>query len=86
MFWQNYLDMVQILLNFVKSIRLPDWKVPLQSTKRMLVKIHGYDGINYARHFSHYWCGHQKIQNKFITIYQQFQQESFSTRHAERKI
>ena len=24
MFWQNYLDMVQILLDFVKSIRLPD--------------------------------------------------------------
>ena len=37
MFWQSYLDMVQILLDFVKSIRLPDWNLHLQSTERMLM-------------------------------------------------
>ena len=37
MFWQSYLVMVQILLDFVKSIRLPDWNLHLQSTERMLM-------------------------------------------------
>ena len=36
-FWQSYLVMVQILLDFVKSIRLPDWNLHLQSTERMLI-------------------------------------------------
>ena len=85
MFWQSYLDMVQILLDFVKSIRLPDWNLHLQSTERMLVWIHAYDTINYARHFSYYCCTQQKIQNKFPTIYQEFQHGNFSTRRTKGK-
>ena len=34
MFWQSYLDMVQVLLDFVKSILLPDWNFCLQSTEK----------------------------------------------------
>ena len=85
MFWQSYLNMVQILLDFVKSIRLPDWNLYLQSTERMLIWIHAYDKINYARHFSYYWYSQQKIQNKFPVIYQQFQQGNFSTRRTKGK-
>ena len=40
MLWQSYLDMVQNFLDFVKSIRLPDWNLHLRSTERMLVWIH----------------------------------------------
>ena len=80
MFWQSYLDMAQILLDFVKSICLPDWNLHLQSTERMLIWIHAYDRINYARHFSYYWCSQQKIQNKFPAIYQQFQYGNFPMR------
>ena len=64
--------MVQILLDFVRSIRLPDCYLHLQSTERVLVWIHAYDRINYARYFCFYWYSQQKIQNKFPTIYQQF--------------
>ena len=79
MFWERFLDMVQILLDFVKSICLPDCNLHLQSTERMLIWIHAYDRINYAKHFSYYWCSQQKIQNKFPAIYQQFQRGNFST-------
>ena len=85
MFWQSYLNKVQILLDFVKSIRLPDWNLHLQSTERMLIWIHAYDKINYARHFCYYWCSQQKIQNKFPVIYQPFQQGNFSTRRTKGK-
>ena len=85
MFWQSYLDMVQILLDFVKSIRLPDWNLHLQSTERMIIWIHAYDRINYARYFSYYWCSQQKIQHKLPVIYQQFQQGNFSTRRTKGK-
>ena len=48
--------MVQILLDFVRSIHLPDCNLRLQGTERMLVWIHAYLMINYVRHFSYYWC------------------------------
>ena len=83
MFWQSYLDMVQILLDFVKSIRLPDCNLHIQSTERMLIWIHPYDRINYARHFSYYWYSQQKNQNKFPVIYQQFPQGNFSMQHTK---
>ena len=52
-YWQTYLDMVQILLDYIKSIRLPDWDLHLQSTERMLIWIHAYDRTNYSRHFTY---------------------------------
>ena len=36
MFWQSYLDMVQILFDFVKSILLPDWNLHLKVQKEYL--------------------------------------------------
>ena len=86
MFWQSYLDRVQSLLDVVKSIRLPDWSLHLQSTERMLVWIHAYDRIIYARHFGYYWCSQQKFQDKFPTIYQQCQNENFSKRSTKGKL
>ena len=55
MLWQSYLDMVQILIDFLKSISLPNWNLHLESTERMLA------WINYGRHFSYHWCSQQKI-------------------------
>ena len=80
MFSQNYLDMVQIFLDFVKSIRLPDWYLHFQSTERILIWIHLYDKINYAWHFIYYCCSQQQFQNKFLIIYQQFQHGNYSLR------
>ena len=74
--------MVQILLEFVKSIRLPNWNLHLQ---RMLVWIHAYGRINYARHFSYNWRSQHKIPNKFPVIYLQFQHGNFSTRRTKGK-
>ena len=85
MFWQSYLNMVQILLDFVKPIHLPDWNLHLQNTEGLLVWIHAYDGINYARHFRYYGCSQQKIQNKFPAIYQQFQHGNFFRRRTKGK-
>ena len=85
MFWQSYLDRVQSLLDFVKSIRLPDRNLHLQSTERMLVWIHAYDRTTYARNFGYYLCSQQKIQNKFPTIYQQCQHGNFSKRRTKGK-
>ena len=47
-FWQPFIEMVQILLDFIKSIRIGDWSLHLNSTTRMLRWFHAYD--------SEKWC------------------------------
>ena len=86
-FWQTYLDMVQILLDFVKSVGLPDWDLQLQSTENMLVWMQGYDRINYARHFTYYWAIQQSLCERHPSIYQEFQLGTrwvFQSTHADR--
>ena len=51
-FWNTFIGMVQILLDFIKSIRICDWDLHLQAIERMLCWFHAYDHINYARHFT----------------------------------
>ena len=84
-FWQSYLDMVQILLDFVKSTRLPSWDLHLQITKRMLLWIHAYVRINYSRHFTYYWASQQKLATKHPSILQEFQDGNFVVRRTPTK-
>ena len=84
-FWQSYLVMVQSLLDFVKSTRLPPWNLHLQSTKRMLVWIHAYDRINYSKHFTYYWASQQKLATKHPSILQEFQEGNVAVRRISTK-
>ena len=52
-FWQTYIDMVQVLLDFTKAIRIGNWDLHLQSCERMLVWMHPYDRTNYSRQFTY---------------------------------
>lgn len=55
-FWTSYLNMVQTLRDFVKSIKIGDWDLHMNSSEKMLHWYHAYDHYNYARHFSYYWA------------------------------
>ena len=84
-FRQSFIDMIQILHDFIKSIRLGDWDLHLQSTERMLVWMHAYDRINYSRHFTYYWADQQKLQTNHPSIYHEFQQGNFSVKRCQGK-
>ena len=61
-FWQSFLEMVQILLDFIKSIQIGDWSLHLTSMRRTLPWLHAYDRINYARHFSYCWAVQNQLE------------------------
>ena len=84
-FWQSFIDMVQVLLDFIKATRNGDWDLHLQTTERMLVWMHAYDRTNYSRHFTYYWASQQKLHTRFPSIYQEFQMGNFSTRRTPGK-
>ena len=51
-YWNSYLDMVQPLLDYQRSVRTKDWDLHLRATEKMMPWFHTYDNCNYARHFT----------------------------------
>lgn len=47
--WWQYLNMVQVLLFFIRAQRDADWDLHLEAFRRMLPYFHRYDHTNYAK-------------------------------------
>ena len=84
-FWNSYLDMVQTLRDFSKSIKLGDWDLHIYSSEKMLHWYHAYDHFNYARNFSFYWASQQSLSVTHPAIYDWFKDGGFSTRRSQGK-
>ena len=53
-FWINYLNMVDLFLNFVCSTRIGDWVLHFQSSAEMIPRYFEYYHLNYARYLPVY--------------------------------
>ena len=53
-FWNSYLEMVDILLDTIRATREGDWRLHLQSIKAMIPWFFAYDHTNYARYLPVY--------------------------------
>ena len=84
-FWNSFLTMVDIMLDYIKSIRLADWNLHLQSMERMLKWFHAYDHTNYARHFTYCWADQQNLSEKHPMIYEEFINGNFSVQRTKGK-
>lgn len=81
-FWQSFLDMSQLLLDYVKSFCLGDWELQLGSMERMLSWFHAYAHVNYARHFTYCFASLQKLPDNHPSIYREFQQGNFTVKRS----
>ena len=70
--------MSQVLLNYIKSFRIGDWQLHLCSMEKILSWFHAYDGISYARHFTHCFASFQKLDETHPSILDQFQRGNFA--------
>ena len=84
-FWQSFLDMVETMLDYIKSIRVGDLELHLQAMERMLKWYHAYDHTNYARHFTYCWATQQSLEERHPTIYQEFRNGNFSVKRTAGK-
>ena len=57
-FWNAYLEIVQTLRDFIKSIKTDDWDPHMYASEKMLYWFYAYDNYSYARHFYYYWGSH----------------------------
>lgn len=77
-FWQSYLEMFELLLQFEKSIKSGNWQLHLDSCGKLLTWFHAYDHHNYARHFSYYWATQQVLAEKHPQLYEEFANGNFA--------
>ena len=61
-FWTSYIEMVKLLLLFIRATRSSDWKLHLSALRSMLPWYFGYDRVNYARYACVYWLEMSTIE------------------------
>lgn len=71
-FWEEYISMVLILLQFIKAERTGNWSLHLSSTAAMIPHFFSMDRLNYARWLPVYLADMQKLEDKHPKVYQEF--------------
>ncbi len=55
-FWYSFIDMMNTLLLFLRSIKTANWPAHLQATRLMIPYMFAYDRPNYFRFLTYYWA------------------------------
>ena len=62
-YWLLYIEMVQVLLLFIRATRENDWALHLSAVRSMLPWFFAADRVNYARYGSIYWLEMISLEN-----------------------
>ena len=55
-YWLSYLEMISLLLQFIRATRTGDWNLHLACVRKLLPWFYAYDHQHYARYLTMYWC------------------------------
>lgn len=61
-FWNSYIDMVALILHFIRSTRLGNWSLHVACIRDMIPWMFAYDRTNYARYLPYYWSDMQQLE------------------------
>lgn len=84
-FWQQHLDMIEILLDLCKSIRDGNWELHMAASEQMTKWFFAYDRTNYARHFTFYWASQINLSSTHPEMIEEFKKSNFSVRRVPGK-
>ena len=76
-YWLSYIEMVGLLLRFLRSIREGDWKLYLACIRDMLSWMFAYDRVNYSRYMSVYLLDMESLQENHPDVLSEFQAGNF---------
>ncbi|KAK3698426.1 hypothetical protein QZH41_001193 [Actinostola sp. cb2023] len=71
-FWEQYISMVKLLLQFIKAERTGNWSLHLSSTAAMIPHFFAMDRPNYARWLPVYISDMKQLQVKHPRVHQEF--------------
>lgn len=82
--WLQYLEMVEILLTFIKSERTGNWQLSLEMCHRMLPFLAAAGHNNYAKSLHLYLQNMQKLQETHPEVYKHFEEGFHVVRRSDR--
>lgn len=82
-FWKMYIDLVQILLNFVRAEREGNWELHLEAFQQMLPLMAAYDHTNYTRWGIVYLADMKNLQQTAPAVYNEFTSGNFGVKRTE---
>ena len=71
-FWDDYIEMVLLLLQFIKDERTGNWKLHLSATAAMIPHFFSMDRVNYARWLPVYLSDMNSLQENHPDVHQEF--------------
>lgn len=84
-FWSSYLEMVQLLLSFIRATRESNWELHLELIRLMVPWFFSYDRMNYARYLPAYWLEMSKLIDTHPNCYdQQFMKGHWTVNRQDR--
>ena len=82
-FWEDYIDMVLVLLQFIKAERTGNWKLHLTATAAMVPHFFAMDRINYARWLPVYLSDMNTLETSHPEVYKEFINGNHSVSHSK---
>ena len=77
-FWNSYLELVEILLLFIRATREGNWSLHLSSVRDMIPWYFAYDRVNYARYMPVYWMEMMNLDRSHPEILHSLQNGTFA--------
>ncbi|XP_071849790.1 uncharacterized protein [Apostichopus japonicus] len=76
-FWSSFLDIMQVVLNFIRATRTGDFSLHLASIRSMLPWMFAYNRTNYMRYCTVYWRQMMSLPETHPLIYQRLCEGEF---------
>ena len=81
-FWSSYLEMVQLLLMFLRATREGNWQLHLSTVRDMLPWYFAYGRVNYSRYLPVYLQEMSTLQQTHPNVYEKFCSGEFAVQRS----
>ncbi|XP_070535408.1 uncharacterized protein [Ptychodera flava] len=82
-FWSSYLDMVQLLLLFIRATREGNWHLHLAALRKMLPWYFAYRRVNYSRYLPVYLQEMSALPQTHPNVYEKFCEGEFAVQRSD---
>ncbi|XP_041359488.1 uncharacterized protein LOC121375875 [Gigantopelta aegis] len=84
-FWSSYINMVQLLLTFIRATRESNWTLHLASVRLMMPWFFAYGRMNYSRYLPAYWLEMMNLPSTHYDCYLEMsEQGNWTVRRQDR--
>ena len=81
--WSSYIEMVQVVMLFIRATREGNWKLHLSSIRSFLPWLFAYDHINYSRYLPAYWLEMCELPALHPAVHEEFVKGHFSVQRQD---